>query len=234
MPRNYNNKLATKRYVNQRIEEEQWSRQYICTGNFDEAVSDYSVYNLTEFILLQMTGEGILNDAPVDSLTDGEKVHAMEYKVDYIKLHFRAALGESETVSAISQTIRIILYRYNEQYRTCEDVGIVQITEDLDGALAYDSMYGNKFGLYWDKSKYVHSWSVDTDTTAGGQVFFNKFVKPKITDTVSCKTPANTVPSLALTDTEKGCILMAVFADDPDGTNAQLYGYCEIGWRYKY
>lgn len=233
MPR-YNSRIATKRYVNQRIEEEQWSRQYICTGNFDEVVTDYSFYVLTDYIFLQMVQENILADAPVDTTTDGEKIHGMEYKIDYVKLHFRAALGESEATSAVSQTIRMLLYRGSQSFRDATDVGVDVITEDVDGAVIYDLMYGNKFGLYWDKTKYVHSWAVDTDTTAGGQVFFNKFVTPKFSDTVTCRTPSGTAPSLGLCENEKGILMLNVLADDPDGINAQLYGYVEIGWRYKY
>lgn len=231
MPR-YNRTLASKRYVNKRIEEEKWSRQYIVNVDFDNAtvVNSVTYYNLSEDIFLQMIAEGIFADAPVDTGTDGARFATVEYKIDYIRWRLRAALGEDETLSAISQTVRLMLFRSAQDNHEIANDGFNVYTDDVDGSFRYDLLYGNKFGYYSDKMQYIHSWAADSDTTAGGQVIFKGFKKLKFSDTAQA-TP--TVAADGDVNNEKGCLVFAHVGDDPTGTNAALYGFIEIGWRYK-
>lgn len=227
---------ATKKYVRKEIQKEKWSGQYISIIDLDNVVvnggtGDY--YNLIEDVYVDMIRNGIFKDAPVYTGSDDEKIGNVHLKLDYVKLHTRVSLGENETVSGISQTIRYILYRDGQTYQEVKDNGVELITDDVDGSIRYDWMFGNKFGLYWDKTKYVTSHLATGTAMAGGQVFFNKFKKLDYSDKTWLVDP-DTQTDVGKIDNEKGVLLLCVVGDDPDGTNADIFGYVEIGWRVKY
>lgn len=226
-------KYASKNYVNKRIEDEKWSRQYIISRDFDAEVvnSTPSYYNLSHSVATSMIDENIFANAPTDTTTDGIRFCSVIYKIDYIRIRLRTATGENETTSAVSQTVRMLLYRSSQDYDDVIANGFNTIVDDVDGSVRYEDLYGNKFGLYWDKWKYVHSWATDTDTTAGGQVFFSKLAIPKFSDEFVADPDVSNPDNIF---NEKGTLVLMIIGDDPSGTNAETYGFVEIGWRYKY
>lgn len=227
MPRGYNRRLATKQYVHRAIQADQWSPVMRVTRDFQADVVNGgagTVYNLTHPITQMILAHELYTRYTQG--TDGYSINESDFTIDYIRVHIRCALGESETTSAVSQTVRFVLYRQARTFIDFPGTTGPPIVKDVDAMPEYGKLYGEINGLYWDKTHYIHSWAADHDTTAGGQVMFKKVVKPKYTDTMIYDHNFNV-------DTAKSILLLQIVGDDPDGSNAQLYGWFEVGFRYK-
>lgn len=229
MPRfnkHYKVSRNVKGYVNQKFAEAEWSSIQRVVRDFQNIAvdgGDGSYYSLTE-VIANLINEQSLWTYNTNG-TDGSVIKSSEYKIEYIRIHLRCALGESESVSAVSQTVRVLVLRLQDRYGSGET--LEPVLADVDGMVHYDELFGNINGVYYDKTKYVHSWATDSDTTAGGQVFFHKLLRPMHSDSIFIDTNTEDVES------EKGEVFVVIVGDDPDGTNAAMYGFFEVGFRYK-
>lgn len=232
MPRRNQNWIASKKFVRKEINEAKWSRQYITTIDLDDATINAGIthVNITEEIINHMIGALLFNNGASQINTDGSIETEVNWKLDYIKFRVRVATGESEIASAVSQTVRVSLFRSTQDEQSWIDDGPLAIYDDEDGNIKYDRLYGNKFGIYSDQLKYIHSWAADSDTTAGGQVIFKKFCTPKASDSFAAL-KAEDDPTVVRND--KGILIFAFCGDDPSGENSKMYGWLETGWRYE-
>lgn len=219
-------RYATKRYVRRELAKDKWSGESYAMINFAGDTVGNSVYNVEGAVLAQIISTGIYTNGDAIQV-EGDQHYTMRYRINWIKVRVRVALGENETTSGISQTVRLIVYRSDATYSEVLDAGTSSFpaVEDVDAIPYYYLLYGERSGLYNDQWKYVNSHAADTDTTVGGQQFFTMKKKPMHTN-------ITTIHSNEISDTEKGCVLFQVIGDDPDGTNAQIYGYLEVGWQY--
>lgn len=223
-------KNTTKSIVKKEIQKAKWSRQQICSYDLAGETISNSGYLLTTEIVDEMLANNkyiFLNGTQVRT-TDGGLTLQCKIKIDYIRWQLRYALGETETVDAVSQNVRELLFRVDDQYEEVKTNGVSFICDDHDGSIKYPSVYGGKLGLYSDRFHYVISQATDGDTTAGGQVMSRGTKNIKYVDTF-------TVPSDGDIDdvkSEKGQLVLTIQSDDPSGTNGKVYGYVEIGWRY--
>lgn len=223
MPRNYNNRYVTKSYVDTKINESQWSPIQRCSldlQNESVAGSNGEIFNLYTPIVNTIGQRDMWTQYTKG--TDNITAYESHIRIKYIRIHIRCATGESEETSAVSQTVRVLLFRGI----TNLSEGNTSVVVDVDSMPIYGNLYGDINGLWYDKTQYVHSWATDGDTTAGGQVMFKKLVKPKHSEVILSEDLENY-------DSHKGCVFLQVCGDDPTGTNSSYYGFVEIGFVVK-
>ena len=103
MSRRYNRRLATKNYVNRKIEETQWSAIQRTTYDFENVPTggppgfDFSITGLVAGV---MADRQQFTTTTVN--TDNETLYVTDYKIKYIRVRLRCALGEDETTTAVS------------------------------------------------------------------------------------------------------------------------------------
>lgn len=215
-------RYATKSYVRHEMKKAEESPVYRVAFDFDgDTVNGLNgdVYQLYDPIVSHISSHDLWTDIDVDP--DDQQIYRCRFRICYIRVHLRTATGESETSSAVSQTVRVVIYRTNSTYNTTPDYAV----GDVDAMPRYNKLYGDINGLWYDKTKYIHSWAADGDTTAGGQVFFKAVLKPLHSEVFTWDGPSTTVAS------EKGQIALQIVGDDPTGTNSQTYGFIEIGFK---
>lgn len=208
-----------------------WSKEQYAYLDFDnDTISGApgDIFFLEGALFDAISNGQIFKMGSVNRDEDGTIQYELDYRIDYIRIHLRAALGESESTSAVSQTFRLIMYRTDDTYdEAVADLGAQAQVVDVDGPPHYNRLTGSSNGLYYDTWRFLHSWATDSDTTAGGQCFVIHKYKPLYTNVVITDEGGSTL------DTHKGIVLMQIVGDDPDGTNATIFGYVEFGWRYK-
>jgi len=229
--RNYSVTPAVKSYVNKAVKKDRYSKQQVTTIDFDNiGLGGQLIFNL----MIKPVGEMIENDLFDNGITevdtDDVNQQTLDIKLDYVKWQLRYSLGESETASAVSQTVREIFFRTAKTFdEVANPANIPSVADDLDGNVKYHTLYGRMTGLINDKMMYLHSQSADSDTTAAGQVISKGYRKLKIVDTLTFKEGGD----YTNVDGERGVLCLEMLADDPSGTNGAAFGYVEIGWRYK-
>lgn len=219
-------RYATKKYVNYKLAESEWSGINRCTWDFQNEVingGNGDAWDIYEPIHVVIAQQNLWSRQEYG--TDGIEIAVADFKIEYMRLRIRCALGENETTSAVSQTVRVLIFRHDENWTS--GMSPPSSVVDVDSMPLYPELFGDINGLYYDKTKYIHSWATDTDTTAGGQVFYNKLMKPKHSDVITQVSGGGAVTS------EKGAIWLQILGDDPDGINASYYGYLEIGFRVR-
>jgi len=153
----------------------------------------------------------------------------MKIRINYIKWQLRFALGETESTDAVSQNVRLLIYRSDDQYEDLIANSITPPTDDHDGNVDYSKLYGQQRGLYLDDVFYLMSQAADSDTTVGGQYISKGFKRMKYDDTYQINSAQTSSTDFV---SEKGQLCMTVMSDDPTGTNGKIYGYFELGFQY--
>lgn len=224
----YRNSYVTKNYVDRKLAESVWSPIQRKVFDIDDAVpSAAGVFyvNIENDIVDKIANDRLYTT--FQSLSDGIEEVTCDYKIVYITVHLRATLGEDETLSGVSQQVRPLIWRsistYNETY--------ANLILDVDASPNWPAVFGDINGLWMDKHKYVHSWATDSDTTAAGNVFFFKKIKPKHSNTAVMRIDGS--GDFIPVDTEKGVVIYSQIGDDPTGVNATMYGYIEVGYKTK-
>lgn len=222
-------RYATKRYVQNVVKKSEWSPVYRVSFDFDDAVlgAPGSIYNFDIQIRNQID-QLDLGATRIINGTDGYLQYEYDYKIEYIRVHLRVALGENETTSANSQTIRVLIYRYHDNLSDYNGTDVV--ASDVDAMPQYGQLFGEINGLWMDKSVYIRSLAADSDTTSAGQAFMKKVIRPKHSNTLTNQI----IDDSDNWDTQKGLVLVQIVGDDPDGVNARAYGWIECGYRIKY
>lgn len=227
--------LATKAYVDKKLKTASYSKQVITTVDLDRTTTVTTGIMLTSNIVghILQNNCAIFQNGTISVNTDGTTSWKLHIKIDYVKWQIRYALGENETTSAVSQNVREIFFRDDNQYEEINSAGApAPVVDDLDGNVKYDLLYGNKQGLYSDRFHYLRSNAADSDTTVGGQKMSKGFCKLNYVDTYNAIKPGQSLPLNSDVTSEKGQLCLGVYCDDPTGENAQAYGFVEIGWRY--
>jgi len=158
--------LATKGYVNQKINETEWSNVYRTNIDLQAVVVNggngdtFDLYNPIYNVISQ---QGLWSRIVYG--TDGLETKECDFAISYIRLHIRVATGENETSSAVSQTVRMALFRYGKEWDNAAP-SAPSILTDVDAMPLYSNLYGEINGLWYDKTQYVHSWATDADTIA--------------------------------------------------------------------
>jgi len=224
----------TKKYVDKKIAKSEWSKQIYTTIDFDvTGLGTDNKYLLTALLCQQLINNNyaLMSGGSVAYNTDGTVDYSVDIKIDYVKWQLRYALGENEETSAVSQTVREIFFRTDQQIDEVISsvANITSLCDDLDGNIKYAHAYGNKKGIFSDKMFYLASQAADSDTTVGGQYISKGFKTLKYSDSYSIKEGQ----AVANMTSEKGQLSLELFADNPSGENCNVYGYVEIGWRYK-
>lgn len=218
--------------IQQEVKKAEWSKRQVTVIDFDETTGGQSKYALTVDLVDQL----LANDGRIFSRgsqyedDNGSIRTDLHIRIDAIKWQFRFALGENETTSAVSQTIRFLIWRTDQEFQDITNpANIRDIVSDQDGSVRYTFCYGNSLGVYADHIMYLKSQAADTDTTVGGQRIMKGYKNIKYTDTYGHLGGTYTIGNV---QSEKGQLVLSVVADDPDGVNAQMFGFMEIIWRY--
>jgi len=226
------NAPATKKWVNKQVNKAKWSKQMVSVTDFDEPVGSVNKYTLTRSIVEQLlaSDNALFNQGTQEIDSEGNVIASLKIKIDAIKWQLRYALGENETTDAVSQNIREIFCRVDDQFQVAVDPGnLPNVVEDQDGSVRYHELYGNVMGLYSDRFMYLESQAADSDTTAGGQKMSKGYQRLRYVDTLSHSIDSFVESGVS---SEKGQLALEVFADDPSGVNAKIYGFVEIHWRF--
>lgn len=221
-----------KKYIDKQIKKSSWSKQMYSTIDFDvSGLSDsQSAYTLSKQIVLALSDNNaeIMRLGKLVRNTDGSASFTKKIRIDYIKWQFRYQLGESEELSGIDQTYREIFFRARDQYEDIEDpANIPNLIDDIDGNIKYGTVQGMKSGVYSDRIFRAASHAADSNTTVRGQYISKGFRKLKYVDIFTCDDNGESFTS------KNGQLALVIRADDPVGTNGDLFGYVEIGWRYQ-
>lgn len=223
----------TIKYLDKKIAKSMWSKQQYSVRDFDIIqIGTDEKYNLSSDIVSALLEDdmSIFKNGTYEKSTNGDIAYTLDIKIDYIKWQLRYALGENETTSAVSQNVREIFFRCDDQYdEVALPSNIKSLCDDHDGNIHYTNVYGSKMGVYSDKMMYLKTQSADSDTSVGGQQISKGYKVLNITDTYSALAGSE----YTAVQSEKGQICLEVLADDPSGENCNMYGYVEIGWRYK-
>lgn len=219
-------------YVKKEMKKASYSKQQVCVLKIDQTVTTDNKFSIMNQLVNQMIAdEGYIFKQGSEFRDDqGTVRRSIKIKIDSIKWQIRFATGENETTDAVSQNIRVVIWRTDQQYQEIDTISNLQsILSDHDGALQYPNAYGGVKGVYHDRFFYVYSMAADSDTTAAGQRMDKGQMKLNYTDTFEHNGGDWTTPNV---ESEKGQLAMTIKADDPSGVNAKAFGYFEVRWRY--